>query len=267
MLGFAAMPFPPLVPSPSSLRAYFVPAVLVIVAFSTVTKLLRGQRDARSLTELSLIILGTVLFTAALSRPDDAHFSFVIPPALILLTGLFENACFALRSPEYRVTAISGLLIGVAALAPWNSLLWQNLQSLAKPPSGRTLSTPRGGSALLPEDFARDLDELTRAIQSRTASNEPIWVFPNEALLYFLADRPQPTHFCDALFAVTRAQREQLVADLERARPRWAVVYLDAPDVDNIPYAVALPEVVAYLNTHYEIESQIGAFALMRRTP
>jgi hypothetical protein len=42
-------------------------------------------------------------------------------------------------------------------------------------------------------------------------------------------------------------------------------VYRDAPGDDGIPYPVALPEVVAYLEANYEVESNIGAFALMRR--
>ena len=95
--------------------------------------------------------------------------------------------------------------------------------------------------------------------------NESFGVFPNEALLYFLADRPQPTHFPLAIFAITRQQREQLIADLERTRPRWTVIYHDAATDDGIPYDVAMPEIVAYLNANYEIETNIGAFDLMRR--
>ena len=104
-----------------------------------------------------------------------------------------------------------------------------------------------------------------REVQSRTAPGEPFWVFPNEALLYFLADRPQPTRFPLALFAVTRAQRLELVAELERARPRYAVVYRYAPIVDGISYGVALPEVVEYLDASYELDGNFGAFALLRR--
>jgi hypothetical protein len=265
MLGFAAFPFPRFALNAESLRAYFVPAVLAGSAFFTATKLLRGFRDARVFTELALFIFGTFLFTAALSRPDDVHLSFVVPPALMLLAGLLETACFELRIRNVRAAAIAGLAIGALALTAWTSMAERTLRSLIEPPSGRALALSRGGSALLPDEFAHDLEELTRAIQSRTAPNEPFWVFPNEALLYFLADRPQPTHFPLAIFAVTRKQREQLIADLERTRPRWAIIYLDAPTSDGIPYNIALPEVVAYLNANYEIESDIGAFVLMRR--
>jgi hypothetical protein len=266
MLGFGAFPFPRLAPNFESLRAYFLPALLAVSAFSIATKLLRGFRDARALTEVALFIVGALLFSASLSRPDVAHFAFAAPPALLLLTGLFEDACFALRSPRRRSAAIACIALGTAALAPWSAIAKETLQSLIEPPSGRALALPRGGDALLvPDEFARDLEDLTHAIQARTTPTEPFWVFPNEALLYFLADRPQPTQFPLALFAVTRAQRRQLVAELERARPRWAIVYLHASEVDGIPYTVALPEVVAYLTANYELESNIGGFALLRR--
>jgi hypothetical protein len=102
-------------------------------------------------------------------------------------------------------------------------------------------------------------------IEARTTAGEPVWVFPNEALVYFLADRPQPTRFPLTLFAVTREQRQQLIADLERTHPRWAVAYRYAPEVDGISYPVAMPEVVAYLDATYELEGNFGTFALLRR--
>jgi hypothetical protein len=265
MLGFGALAFPRLMPTAVSLRAYFMPAVLTVSAFATATKLLRGTRDARVFTEVALILFGALLFTAALSRPDDTHFAFVAPPALVLLTGLVEDACFALGSRRRRVAATASLVLGAAVLAPWSSLTQETFRSMIEPPSGRALALPRGGSARLPDPVAHDLEEITRAVQSRTAPNEPFWVFPNEALLYFLADRPQPTHFPLTLFAVTRPQRQQLIHELESARPRWAVVYSYAHEIDDIPYAVAVPEVVEYLAANYELEGNYGGFALLRR--
>jgi 4-amino-4-deoxy-L-arabinose transferase-like glycosyltransferase len=190
---------------------------------------------------------------------------FVAPPALILLACLLEDAALAVKSQTQRLAAIAGLTLGALTVLPWALPAYDHFLSFIQPPSGRTIPVPRAGSALFPEEFALDLDRLIHAIQIRTSPNEPIWVFPGEALLYFLADRPQPTHFPQALFAITREQRQELVADLERNRPRWTVVYRDAPDLEGIPYSVALPEVVEYLRAHYEFEMNIGAFELLRR--
>src|SRR5438552_5347891 len=265
MLGFAASPFPHFSFNAEAMRTYFVPAVLAVSAFSTATKFLRGLRDARILVEAGLFVFGVVLFSAPLSRPDDTHLAFAAPPAIILLTGLMEEAYSAISARGRRVAAIAGLAIGVAFLGSWTPVARENIETITQLPSGRTLQLPRGGGARLPDDFARALEEITHAIQARTAPNEPFWAYPNEALLYFLADRPQPTRFPQVLFAATHAQREQIVADLERTRPQWTVFYIDSTEIERIPYDVAAPEVVAYLNAHYEVESSIGAFVLMRR--
>src|SRR5579864_1317476 len=121
LLGFGALIFPRLEWTSESLRAYFVPSVIGVAAFSIGTKLLRGQRDARTFTEVALVAFGGVLFSAAVSRPDDIHLPFVAPPALILLTILFEDAWFAFRAATHRIPAVIGCVIGVAALIPWSS--------------------------------------------------------------------------------------------------------------------------------------------------
>jgi hypothetical protein len=267
LLGFSAFPFPVLALDALSLRAYCVPAILVASGFFTATRLLQNDRDARTLTQVALFVFGALLFSAALSRPDDTHLLFAAPPALVLLAGLVEEGFLALSSPKRRLGASAGLLLGALALAPWAETAAKNVASLSAPaPVGfRALALPRGGGALLPDVFAEDLEAVVREVQSRTATDEPFWVFPNEALLYFLVDRPQPTHFPLAVFAITRAQRWELVEQLERAHPRYAVVYRNAWAVDGIPYDVALPEVVAYLRAHYEVETNIGAFTVLRR--
>jgi len=267
LLGFAAFPFPALALNAVSLRAYCVPAILAVAGFSIATRLLQNDRDARTLTQVALFVFGALLFSAALSRPDDTHLLFAAPPALVLLAGLVEEGFLALSSHKHRLVASAGLLLGGLALAPWTDTAVENVASLIAPaPVGfRALALPRGGGALLPDEFARDLEAVVSEVQSRTASDEPFWVVPNEALLYFLVDRPQPTHFPLAVFAVTRAHRRELVEQLEQTHPRYAVLYRNAWPVDGIPYNIALPEVVAYLNAHYKVERNIGAFTLLRR--
>ena len=196
LLGFGAFQFPALAPTAEALRAYFTPAVLVVSGFATATKLLCGQSNARTLTELALFVFGALLFTTALSRPDETHLVFALPPALVLLSTLAEDACRALFSrPRRAVAAAAGLALTVAALAPFSSSAGVNLRMLFAPtPVGfRALALPRGGGALLPERLARDLEGVTHALEARTAPDEPLWVYPNEALLYFLV-RSAPGH-------------------------------------------------------------------------
>jgi hypothetical protein len=186
---------------------------------------------------------------------------------LVLLAERAEAAVLALRSARTRLAAAAGLLVGAAALVPWGGVVLFNvLMLVARVPDGYSrLDLPRSGGAQMPAPFAEQLEAITDAIHARVPPGEPFWAFPNEGLLYFLADRPQPTRYPLALFAVTRAQREELVAELERTKPRYAVVNQFPPRVDNIAYGVALPELMEYLTTRYELEESLGVFALWRR--
>jgi hypothetical protein len=271
VLGFGGLPFPALDLSSEALRAYFVPVVLAVSGFATAVRLLGGERGARVATELALFVFGLLLFSAALSRPDTTHFAFAAPPALVLLAGLVEDGAVLAASRAAplgdRAAAALAVALATAALAPYLGWLGANLISFGAPAPAnfRPLRLARAGGVLVPDSFAGDLEHVVEAIRQRTGPDEPIWVFPNEALLYFLAERPQATSYPLALFAVTSAQRSELVAQLERVRPRYAVVYRHAPAVDGITYDVALPEVLAYLANRYEVEADFGAFALVRR--
>lgn len=266
LLGFGALPFPAPAAAADSLRAYFVPAVLAVSGFSIASRLLRGECDTRTLTELALAIFGALLFSSALSRPDLPHLAFALPPALVLLAVRVDDAA-ALVSRGRRTAAAVALALALAALSPWAGLAAATLRSFfaSTPPGFRPLALPRAGGAQLPEPLARDLEQVTNALRERTRPDESFWAYPNEALLYFLADRPQPTRYPLVVFAVTRGQRGELVAELERARPRYAVLHLEAPALDGITYDIAAPEVIAYLGAHYAIEERFGGFALLRR--
>ena len=267
VLGFGGLPFPPLGRSAESLRAYVVPVVLVAGGLSIATKLLRGARDARTRTETALFVFGMLLEASALSRPDDTHLAFAAPPALLLLTRLVEDAALALAMPARRIAGAAGVALGTLVLAPWAPIVGENLVTMISPVPEvfRPLELPRGGGASLPQSFATQVEKVTRELQLRVPPGEPFWVFPNEALFYFLADRPQPTRYPLALFAVTREQRLELVADLERTQPRWVLVNRAAARVDDIPYEVALPELVDYLTGRYEFEESLGSFGFWRR--
>jgi hypothetical protein len=267
LLGFGALPFPALAATAASLRAYFVPAVLAVSGFSIASRLLRGECDARTLTEFALAIFAALLFSSALSRPDLPHLAFTLPPALVLLAVRVDDAAMVLGSRGRRTAAAVALALALAALSPWAGPAAATLRSFfaSTPPGFRPLALPRAGGAQLPEPLARDLERVTNALRERTRPDESFWAYPNEALLYFLADRPQPTRYPLVVFAVTRAQRGELVAELERARPRYAVLHLEAPAPDGITYDIAAPEVIAYLGAHYAIEERFGGFALLRR--
>jgi hypothetical protein len=133
------------------------------------------------------------------------------------------------------------------------------------PPGARELRLERAGGVRIPASLADDLESVVQYLQKVTKPGESFWACPNEPLINFLADRPLANRFPLGLFAVTRTQREQLVAELEVSRPAYAVAYEDSVAVDGIAPKIALPELVAYLHEHYEPVERFGRMTVLRR--
>jgi hypothetical protein len=106
---------------------------------------------------------------------------------------------------------------------------------------------------------------LARVIRAKTDPREPVAFLPADAALNFLLDRPNPTPFASALQASSRPLREEWVAAMERTRPRYVVVGLRRWLIDGIPVEVALPEVSAYVRSHYRVDAELPGFTVLIR--
>ena len=299
MLGYAAYAFPPFDeglrrlssgPGPADweviravARAYFAPAVLVVSAFLVATRILRGEATRRLPAFMALLVFGGLVFQSPLSRPDGPHLLFALPPVLVLLVCFLEQAGLVAvaraSSLSRRSAAMAFIALWLVALGAYRETLLVSLRdyvnqagltltgrfSVQFVPGFRTLALPRAGGIRAPEAWARDLEDTIHYLQARTRPGEPVWAFPNEVLVNFLADRPLSNPYPLGVWGITRQQREETVAVLRRTRPAYAVFYLDGMNVDNIPHQVAMPEPFAYLDSEYILDRQFGRWLVLRR--
>lgn len=112
---------------------------------------------------------------------------------------------------------------------------------------------------------ARSLRGLKSFLDEATAPGDDVYFFPNEAIYYFLLDRRNPTRFAISYFAITSELRRELVADLERRRPRFVVWSLRTWRVDGIRENVQVPEVLAYLLENYRAYRLLGDVQILER--
>ncbi|MEE8424458.1 MAG: hypothetical protein V3S11_01450, partial [Elusimicrobiota bacterium] len=133
------------------------------------------------------------------------------------------------------------------------------------PPGSERLNTERAGGIRVPADLADPLERTVAYLRENTRPEEPVWAFPNEAMLNFLADRPSASPYVLGLFALTREMRREMVAALDRSRPRYAVHYTEAYPVDRIPHRTAMREQWEYLERRYVPEKRFGPVIVLRR--
>lgn len=66
-------------------------------------------------------------------------------------------------------------------------------------------------------------------------------------------------------FAITRQQRLELVADLDKKRPEYTIYSRNTWRIDNIPEQTLAPEVVAFIKEKYEPVAVFEDVAFLKR--
>jgi len=129
------------------------------------------------------------------------------------------------------------------------------------------LHLKRAGRILGPADQTAEIEQVVKYIQENTAPSEPIFDFSNQGGYYFLANRPNPTRFPQIIYASPEPLQKEAVADLEKAKPKyvifktgyWTYIYDGVSNLDRLPI------VVAYLQSHYTEDVQIGSAVIWKR--
>jgi len=288
MLGYGSLPFPTLsqfLSAPLASGAYFpywiIGSYLFIAIYLLVLIFLgMGNRDIQF--RITLLVFGMLLFRAALGRSDESHFYFALPPALLLafllLDDILSNRPVSLLRSLHtgRRLLVSALLVSLVLLI-WNSralreqttYLFTELGNVTSKftvrESGVTLPAIRRGGVYFDPVMAENLVRIGNALEKYTKEGEHVLFFPNEAAYYFLFNRRVPTRYVHADFAITTAQRLEMLKELEQRRPVYVVYSLNNKMPDNIPEHIQVPEVLSYLRQKYTPIEDLGGILILRR--
>ena len=222
-----------------------------------------GERvDVATRLRLAVLIFGALLFLRVLGRSDYYHLAPVLVPAYIL------GADFLARLWRRVVPTESDRWAPVVVVVAMLASFWlhgiDNETRRAFDREGKVEIVP--GGPWVRE--AGPLDDLVRALRERTAADEPIVVLPFYPILYFLAERPNPTRY-DWLFPGYLRDADAIagmIKDIDESDVR-VVVYSPA-SIDgrsDRSLAVFAPEVARYLRRRFEPAERFGRFVLMTR--
>jgi len=274
-LGLLCFPFPAFrdfIAHPLTGGAFFPYSVIFIYVFSSLAllpPLLLGKANKETLFELSLTIFGILLFRVALGRSDETHVQMASHPAFLLCFLFLDGSLRKILSnrPRYERTGSAimvfmlllslfvifftspilnrTVLIGVGGLINAHQKLNLHRSGIAIPEIERT-------GVFVDPVTARSMKQIHAFLSTRTKPGDYVYFFPNEAIYYFLFDRKNPTRYAMAYYAITFQQRIELIADLERKKPRYVIMSPNTWRIDDIPESVQVPEVVSYIRERYK---------------
>lgn len=289
-LGLGSLPFPTLsqfLRAPLAGGALFHYWILVVYAFTAVqllVLLILGVRDRIVILRSALLVFGLLLYRTTLQRADEIHLYTACLPALLLcilaadaaVSGMFGRAWDAASAGRLALVAAATVSLVLLfrhslQLQATPAVVWEHIRhptrQWSRRPGGVIIQGLQRAGVAFDEKSANWILWVRAMVDRATQAGDYVYFFPNEPLYYFLFDRNNPTRYAQAYFAATTAQRQELVADLERRRPEYVVYSLGTWRVDNIPEREQLPEITAYLAKRYRPSLEVGDIRLLRRAP
>ena len=204
-----------------------------------------------------------------LARADVYH----LVPLAAVLPVLLATAAASERAPAW--TAALVVVLGLIAI---QGLDLKRIQLLDPPPLA-TIHVDVADGVKAPPEEARALSELSRYVRSRVPPGDPVFVANprfdlvtvGNPLVYVLVGRPNPTRY-DVMqpgVVTTRPVQREIVADLERSRPRLVIRWLspvaDKPEDNGAGRSSGVRLLDRYLARAYEPQRRFGDYLVLTR--
>jgi len=224
---------------------------------------------------LMVALFGLFGFNQSRVRSDTIHTVQFFLSALTLFPALLAGAGFPIRAQvlTYLTRTIAVILILVSMVDPIDSYLHQlNDRDRVASSLNNTLPVARGALIGPDENFA------VRAVQQLTQPGDMVYVglsrhdrvFANDAMFYFLMERPNPTRYQELHPGLTNTapvQRE-MIADLERNRVKFVVLtnmFEGASEPNDSALSTGVTLLDDYIKAHYRFQNTIGSYTILRR--
>ncbi|AMY12276.1 hypothetical protein LuPra_05549 [Luteitalea pratensis] len=186
--------------------------------------------DLRRRTDATAIAPGIIaMFFAMVSLLLEGPLYLYYSAGATIAALLWRLAAVGTVAPQVAGGALA-LLVGVVGFVSHAG------QPLTRPPfdilHGRRVTPPPLGSLAglrasfsLPKEDVREYDRLVAIIRTQVAPGETLLVLPNDAQLYFLAERTNPVRFYNSALGMQSPGEVEDVLRLIRTRPPALVIF------------------------------------------
>jgi hypothetical protein len=214
----------------------------------------------------TVVAFGLLLFLGIFPSAIWSHLAFVAAPVLLVAPTVAERLDRALAARS-RAAAWTwrAACAGVAALG---AVAAARVSADVARWYPEPLGVARGGLRVDPGQRAL-LRGATRFLERCARPDEPVFAAPDLPVLYFLADRPNPTRF--DLVIPGNVSGTAIVESLERSGTR-CVVYNPRMYLQFRPFPELFPEVAAHLERGFRRAAEIRGgesvwYGLVRAEP
>lgn len=295
------IPFPTLLPeltkliSFDALKAFlkgitfkwYLPVLVYIVGIVKLTYLAINRKFENGDWKLVLLLIASIIFfRTALGRSDFVHLLYALPLFWLFSLALFERQITSTikqlrRKEEIPKSSLNFALKLVVIVILIYAFGWylfsaynpskEAEKKLRVVTSHRVIPTDyvtikRGGKTLISKEQANSIERIVGYIQTHTEPDEYIFDFTNQGIYYFLADRPNATSFYQIAYAATEEMQKEVVADLEKKKPKYVLARPDEQAPSGFAGGNTDEQVIIgeYINANYQKEAEIEGVTFLK---
>ncbi len=282
MLGYAGLVFPSIADAVKSLHVplvfdnYWIIGTYVLASIVLLIRIILGCTDTRTAVLVFILIFGSLHFRSALGR-SSCYEAFVVAPSAFMLLFMALDYCVCRLNGNrniIRIFMVMLMLAVISAVAAGMSHTRSNLVSFGNMLLEKNRFTRIIQSQLIGVErddvrhhpgTALEIQSIADFFRSHPTPDNYVYFFPQEPAYYFIFNKKNPTRYATSYLAATSEMRRELVADLEKRKPLYAVYSRSTWRIDGIPSYVQVPEVYGYLEANYEVLLDYGAVVFLKR--
>jgi hypothetical protein len=255
----AALPIPSIF---SSLHAlpYWIP-IFTYTVFGVYLIFQRNQY------EVLFFLFGILIFAIEVfPRVDFPHLVFGLPPFFIINSVLISKLYRWLAGLPGRKISVASAVGALVLILAWQAVYvyygFFKISELYRPYDSK-LALSRATVYVTKED-KRAYEEVVAYIKKHTRPTEQIFVVPNRMVIYFLADRGNPTRFSLLIPGnFNEGILDEAIRSLERDGTRYIIYYDDF--IDGRAFKDYARPLYDFIYRNYKLERNIDGYDILVR--
>lgn len=233
-------------------------------AFLTATlKKVRKTFNPKDILIAGLAVFGLILARSALGRSDAYHVAFIWIISIIIIGYFLQQLNQISKGATAAILCI--MLLFISREAVQFSFIQNQLvkfQTYGNPSGGYpSYSLKRAGIITGIDVNPRETDSLVNYIDAHVNYDKPIFVFPQEPEVYFLADRNDSTEFDTPTAFYTPDYQEKMISQLKQNPPEL-IIYRKDFQTQGFT-SDTLHGVNEYINGNYKTIETFGKDSVM----
>ena len=265
-----------------TILAYWPILFYLCSVFFCMILILRKSFSNRDILLFGIASLGTLMLQRAFGIYSLSKIAQMIFPLIIIgffmldtiysrIRHCLQKKDLILRKQEIMlyITLIIFFFLGLSGYAaygffPITPVAFRSYPLLGYNMNYQMLNIPRAENIYVPSQWAAPVRQVTNYIVKNTQPDEPIFVFPYAPIYYFLTNRPTAAKL-SVCSASQRTDREAIIRDLEDKKVKYIIYTKYMKSVLGVSVELRFPEIINYLNNHYETERIFDDTVILKR--